>query len=67
VAVPPSPDYDAEVPPWCTSTWAVAPAGYGSDLTDAQVVVAHMATHPAADRQGRMPSRAVVEAGVVNA
>ncbi|WP_143765254.1 hypothetical protein [Catenulispora acidiphila] len=62
MASPLSLDVTAEVPPWCTPTWVVAPLGYGSPLTDADVIAAHMATHPAAERSGRMPSREQVEA-----
>lgn len=62
VATPPPPDFDPDVPPWCLSTWAVVPSGYGAPLTDAEVVGAHVATHTDAERSGRMPSRAEVEA-----
>lgn len=61
VASPEVSDPDVDVPPWCTPTWVVASCGYGAPLTDAQVIAAHVATHPRAEWSGRMPSRAQVE------
>lgn len=61
VASPFTPGSTADVPPWCTSTWASIPQGYGAPLTVEQVIAAHVATHTAAERTGRMPSRAEVE------
>lgn len=62
VASPFLPTGTADVPPWCTPTWASIPQSYGALLTDVQVIDAHMATHSVAERTGRMPSRAEVEA-----
>ena len=61
-STPPAPDGTVEVLPWCLPTWEVESGGYGSCLTAAQVIAAHVATHPVAERSGRMPSRAEVVA-----
>lgn len=67
VATPSAPDLDAEVPPWCLPTWAVVHVGYGHPLTAEQIIAAHVATHPAHERTGRMPSRTEIESMLVSA